>query len=129
VTLFDNNAPSMTVHPDQVWWGFGPDKIVAGGGEPVVFINPPTNQHGHTVTSLERIGSPFDNRVNVGTLFDSSPTADRVLQPGQSFTVDTSQLPNGNYPYFCKLHPWAVGELTVINSPATTAPSRGPVRR
>ncbi len=88
----------------------------------IVFVNPSTNKHPHTVTSLERVGGPFENRVNVGTLFDSSPTNATLLQPGQSFTLDTRQpapgrppLAPGNYPYFCKLHPWMVAEITLTD--------------
>jgi plastocyanin len=115
VTIFDNDAPGMTFDPEQAFWGFGPHNILVRRGDKVVFYNPSSNKHPHTVTSLERVGPPFNNRVDVGTRFDSSPSAQALVQPGQSFTVDTASLHPGNYPYFCKLHPWMVAELTVAD--------------
>jgi plastocyanin len=127
VTIFDNNAPTPpAVDPQQAFWGFGPHTILVRQGDTIVFTNPSTNFHPHTVTSLERIGGPFPTPpcptgeqlpchtvVATGTRFDSSPTQDALLTPGRPFTLDTSSLPPGNYPYFCKLHPWMVAELTV----------------
>jgi plastocyanin len=124
VTIFDNDAPTpqTAFDPEQGFWGFGPHPLLVRERDTILFVNPSTNQHPHTVTSLERVGSPFENRVNVGTLFDSSPTNATILQPGQSFTLDTRQaqpsgraLPPGNYTYFCKLHPWMVAEFTVTD--------------
>ena len=113
VSMFDNEAPGMTFDPDQAYWGFGPERVEVTVGDTLVFSNPSFNSHPHTVTSLERVGSPFDNRVAVGTRFDSSPTAQTVVPPGHAFTLDTSHLGPGNYTYFCKLHPWMVAEFTI----------------
>lgn len=115
VTLFDNDAPSPGFDPKQAFWGFGPHTVLIRQRDTLVFSNPPSNKHPHTVTSLDRIGSPFANpvTVTVGTRFDSSPTAQTLIQPGQSFTLDTAALNPGNYTYFCKLHPWMVAEFTV----------------
>jgi plastocyanin len=124
VTIFDNDAPTpqTAFDPEQAFWGFGPDVLLSRERDTILFVNPSTNLHPHTVTSLERVGSPFDNVVRVGALFDSSPTQATVLQPGQSFTLDTRQpgpgrppLPPGNYTYFCKLHPWMVAEFTITD--------------
>jgi plastocyanin len=141
VTIFDNDAPSPAppqnvFDPEQSFWGFGPHSVLVQQGDLVVFVNPSTNKHAHTVTSLERIGPPFPTPpctagtivgsdacravVAAGSLFDSSPTA--PIQPGGQFILDTLQpahgrpaLPPGNYAYFCKLHPWMVAEVTVTD--------------
>ena len=114
--MFDNDAPAMgAVDPEQAFWGFAPYAILVRQRDTVVFYNPSTNKHPDTVTSLERVGSAFENRVSVGTRFDSSPNAQALVQPGQAFTLDTSELQPGNYPYFCRLHPWMVGEITVTD--------------
>jgi hypothetical protein len=124
VTIFDNDAltPLMGFDPEQAFWGFAPPIILVRERDTIVFVNPSSNHHPHTVTSLERVGGPFENRVNVGTLFDSSPTNATLLQPGQAFTLDTRQpapgrgpLPPGHYSYFCKLHPWMVAEFTLTD--------------
>jgi len=83
-------------------------------GQAILFVNPDSNQHPHTVTSLERAGAPFANQVKVGARFDSSPDQQALLMPGQTYTLDTAQLQPGNYTYYCKLHPWMVAAFTVV---------------
>jgi endonuclease YncB( thermonuclease family) len=117
VTIVDNDPSSPEADTEQAFWGFGPHNILVTRGDTIVFVNPTTNKHQHTVTSLERVGGPFANRVNVGTLFDSSPQPQALVQPSQSFTLDTRPLAPGNYPYFCKLHPGMVAEITVTSRP------------
>jgi plastocyanin len=114
VTIFDNAASGMGFNRDQAFWGFGPYHVEARQGATVAFYNPDTNAHPHTVTSLVREGSPFANRVAVGSLFDSSPNQADLIAPGGAFRLDTSRLAPGQYPYFCKLHPWMTGFVTVL---------------
>ena len=121
VTILDNQAPSPLdgFDPDQAYWRFNPHQLVVPQGAQVVFQSPPGNHHPHTVTSLVRISGPFASPVVVhgGTIFESSPTqppdVDTRIHPGESFTLGTSILSSGNYAYFCKLHPWMNGEITV----------------
>jgi plastocyanin len=107
--------PQNLFDPAQGRWRFDPGNVEVRQGEQIVFQSPPGNHHGHTVTSLVRVGGPFPDPVQLrgGTLFDSSPTNDTVIQPGGSFPLDTSRLNPGNYAYICKLHPWMSGEFTV----------------
>jgi len=104
VTMFDNAAAAMGFAPDQALWGFAPATLTAG--QSILFVNPDSNQHPHAVTSLERTGGPFANQMNVGARFDSSPDQPTLLMPGQTYTLETTQLQPGNYTYYCKLHPW-----------------------
>ncbi len=115
MTIHDTAAPGPTFDPDQWKWFFAPDRLVVTRGEKVEFYNQGGNDHPHTVTSLERVGNPFASPVQVvaGRVFDSSPTPDKLIQPGGEFVLDTRTLAPGNYTYFCKLHPWMVGEFTV----------------
>jgi plastocyanin len=118
VVIKDTEAlsPQAGFDPRQGRWQFTPTNIEVTRGEPVVFDSPPSNIDPHTVTSLTRVGSPFAVPVQfvVGTFFDSSRTAAALIQPGESFTLDTtSTLVPGNYAYVCKLHPWMNGEITV----------------
>jgi len=117
VVIKDKEAlsPQVGFDPRQGRWQFNPTNIEVTRGEPVVFDSPPSNIDPHTVTSLTRVGSPFAVPVQfvAGTRFDSSPSAAELIQPGNSFTLDTSTLAPGNYAYVCKLHPWMNGEITV----------------
>lgn len=112
VVIKDNDAlsPQVGFDPQQGRWQFNPTNIEVRRGDPVVFDSPPSNSDPHTVTSLVRVGSPFAVPVQFrgGTLFDSG-----LIQPGESFTLDTGTLAPGNYAYVCKLHPWMNGEITV----------------
>jgi plastocyanin len=42
-----------------------------------------------------------------------------LIQPGNTWTLDTSTLeaPSGQYTYYCWLHPWMVGNFTVMPAP------------
>jgi plastocyanin len=125
VTMFDNDASGMVFHPLQPYWGYGPDNIAVMQGEVVTFYNPSSNAHPHTVTNLERVGPPFPtSNFRAGTRFDSSPTQQTLMMPGDAFTLDTASLSPGNYPYLCKLHPWMQGVLTVLDPAAQVVPAR-----
>lgn len=117
VTLYDNDAPgpSSGFDPGQGMWGFAPHHIIAMKGEAIVFNNAASNKFPHTVTDLRRTGSPFENQVATGTMFDSSPSRETLMAVGTSWTLDTSTLEQGHYAYYCRIHPWMVGNVTVIN--------------
>src|SRR4051812_23443946 len=112
VVIKDKEAlsPQIGFDPRQGRWQFNPTNIEVTRGEPVVFDSPSSNDHPHTVTNLARTSAPTTVPVSfvAGNRFDSG-----LLQPGQSFTLDTSTLVPGNYAYLCRLHPWMNGELTV----------------
>ena len=112
VVIKDNDAPTpqLGFEPRQGRWQFNPTNIEVTRGEPVVFNSPSSNDHPHTVTNLARTGAPTVVPVSfvAGNIFDSG-----LIQPGGSFTLDTSTLAPGNYAYLCRLHPWMNGEITV----------------
>jgi plastocyanin len=74
-----------------------PQDITISTGDTVLWDN--VDNAAHTVTG----GSPSDGPSGV---FDSS-----LLMAGldYSFTFDDA----GNYDYFCMVHPWMVGSVTV----------------
>jgi plastocyanin len=116
VTIFDTPAPPYRPINDETGtWGFAPSHIDAVVGEKITFVNPATNTQPHTVTSLaftQVNGNSTD--VKAGTMFDSSPNGrDSRLPVGQSFVLDTSTLPAGQYVYYCSAHPWMVGTFTL----------------
>ncbi len=116
VTMLDNDAlpPNQGFDPGQGYWGFGPDYVTVRRGEPVLFVNPETSRFPHTVTSIS-IGSEgaFSGNLAVGTHFDSSPTREALVRPGNSWTLDTTGLNPDNYAYYCRIHPWMVAKLTI----------------
>ena len=117
VTLYDNDAPGPRAGFDvaQGLWGYAPDHLVVRKGEVVVFNNPASNTLPHTVTNIERVGSPFENQLAPATKFDSSPTQDALIAAGSSWMLDTSTLDQGHYAYYCRIHSWMVASLSVVN--------------
>jgi plastocyanin len=113
VTIQDNKAPSPKdgFDPRQGRWQFNPNNVEVKRGEPVVFTNPPGNDHPHTVTNLRRTSPPLTVPATFvgGDLFDSGN-----IESGQSFTLNTANLAQGHYPFVCRLHPWMTGEVTVV---------------
>jgi plastocyanin len=114
--MLDNDArpASQGFDPGRGYWGFGPDYLVVQKGESVRFVNPATNNFPHTATSIE-MGSdgPFGGTLAVGAKFDSSPTREALVQKGNEWTLDTSNMDPGHYSYYCRIHPWMVAKLTV----------------
>jgi plastocyanin len=107
-----NNTPSLT-DPYTGTWSFAPSHLYVRQGTPVEFDNPSTNSFPHTVTSLTWSGSPTNRTLASGTLFNSSPTNAEFIRPGGSWTLDTSSLTPGLYVFYCSLHPWMSGTITV----------------
>jgi plastocyanin len=109
VLMVDNDAPFAPAgNPGLGLWGFAPAHLAVYQGEALVFENPATNKRPHTVTSLTWGGTPTARTLESGTLFDST-----IVMPGNTFTLDTTPLPPGQYVYYCTLHPWMLGTVTV----------------
>ena len=116
VTMIDNDAPTPNQGIDmgQGYWGYGPQLVHVKKGEQVTFQNPASNKRPHTVTSISLGGMPFENNLVAGAKFDSSPTREALVAPGSTWTLDTSSLDAGNYAYYCRIHPWMVGQISVL---------------
>ena len=116
VTMIDNVAVAANqgIEIGQAYWGYGPNIIHVKKGEQVMFNNPATNKRPHSVTSISLGGMPFENNLAAGAKFDSSPTREALVTPGNSWTLDTNTLDAGNYAYYCRIHPWMVGQITVM---------------
>ncbi len=71
---------------------YGTASLTVNKGDKVTFTN--RDQMTHTVTSD---AGKFNGSVDAG----------------QSFTLDTSNLAPGTYPYHCTPHPWMTGTITV----------------
>lgn len=81
---------------------FNPQFITIQIGNTVTWTNADTV--GHTATS----GKLTDNKT--GTIFDSG-----LINAGKSYT-STPFKTAGTYYYFCQVHPWMTGQITVVSS-------------
>jgi len=79
---------------------FEPDELSVNVGTTVVWTNDDTATH--TVTS----GNPSDDKF--GTVFDSG-----ISQFKASTTFSHKFTDTGTFSYFCQLHPWMTGKVTV----------------
>jgi len=94
-------------------FNFTPSQITVKFGAEITWIN---NDNGvHTVVSGK---SGINNVMYADGVFDSGPFGPQV-----NFTQ--SFFKEGNYQYFCKLHPWLTGQVTV--SPYSGPPDQKPV--
>jgi plastocyanin len=75
---------------------YGPDVAVASQGYTFEWTN--TDSVAHTVTSA----------IDFGETFDSG-----LINAGDVFTLDTSDLAIGEYEYLCIIHPWMVASLVI----------------
>jgi plastocyanin len=113
VAIVDNNGGFAPGDPGTGMWGFMPSHVTVSKGQTIVFDNPAGNFRPHSVTSVTVNGPTFDKVLEAGAKFDSSPTREQLLQPGSSFTLDTTMLDAGHYAYYCVIHPWMVASITV----------------
>ena len=74
-----------------------PYHVTVSAGEEIIWSNDDTAAH--TVTS----GSPSDGPSGA---FDSG-----LFMAGESYSTTLDE--SGEYPYFCMVHPWMIGNITV----------------
>jgi plastocyanin len=128
VMMVDNDGPLPRdgIDPRTGEWGFSPYHLAVASGEQITFTNPAGNRRPHDVFSLSMSGSPPQVSWDVGAQFNSGSTPDVLLRPEGStkpdssepapstWTLDTGALGPGHYTYFCTLHPWMTGTITVL---------------
>ncbi|QMU55143.1 MAG: hypothetical protein GKS07_09790 [Nitrosopumilus sp.] len=100
---YDVNIPTGSASPDApFFWQSEKDGSTSGiveilKGDTIMWKNADTAAH--TVTSGIAEEGPDD-------IFDSG-----IFGPGKSFPQTFSE--SGNFPYYCLLHPWMIGEIIV----------------
>jgi len=80
---------------------FSPDTLTTLQGKTITVVN--TDSAPHTVTSGEGA-----HDFKAGQLFDTS-----TMLPGSNSVIDTSALGKGDYQYFCSIHPFMKGVITI----------------
>ena len=96
VTLTILEGSSIQGNPD-----YDPDELTVKKGDKITVNNADTMPH--TVTNGESGSDP-----NSGKLFDTS-----IINGGDSAELDTSTVDAGTHPYYCMLHPYMTGTLTI----------------
>jgi len=80
---------------------YDPDELTVKKGDKITVNNVDTMPH--TVTNGESGSDP-----NSGKLFDTS-----IINGGDSAEIDTSTVDAGAHPFYCMVHPYMTGTLTV----------------
>jgi len=117
VLMVDNDGPLPPQGAVDFWtgnWSFSPQHVTVLKGEAVVFDSPAGNFRPHNVVSIASPGEPFPPAVEVGAGFSSGLTRESIIRPGSSWTLDTNGVAPGHYGYYCTIHPWMVGSITVL---------------
>jgi cytochrome c oxidase subunit 2 len=96
VTLTILEGSSIQGNPD-----YDPKELTVKKGDKILVDNVDTMPH--TVTNGESGSDP-----NSGKLFDTS-----IINGGDSAEIDTSTVDAGAHPYYCMVHPYMTGTLTV----------------
>jgi plastocyanin len=96
ITLKILEGSSIQGNPD-----YDPDELTVKKGDTINVDNVDTMPH--TVTNGESGSDP-----NSGKLFDTS-----IINGGDSAEIDTSAVDAGAYPYYCMVHPYMTGSLTI----------------
>ena len=80
---------------------YDPDELTVKKGDKILVDNVDTMPH--TVTNGESGSDP-----NSGKLFDTS-----IINGGDSAEIDTSTVDAGTHPFYCMVHPYMTGTLTI----------------
>ena len=84
---------------------YDPDSLTVKAGDTIAVDN--EDSAPHTVTNGEDATDP-----NMGKLFDTS-----IINAGDSSEIVTTDLKPGEYPFFCSVHPYMTGAMTVQKNP------------
>ncbi len=95
-TLTIPNGASVQGNP-----AYEPDPLTVKVGDTIAVENKDTTPH--TVTNGKDATDP-----TMGQLFDTS-----IINAGDSAEIVTADMDPGEYPYFCSVHPYMTGTLTV----------------
>ena len=96
VTLTILDGSSLQGNPD-----YDPDELTVKKGDTILVNNADTMPH--TVTNGESSTDP-----NSAKIFDTS-----IIMGGESAELETSNVDAGTYPYYCMVHPYMTGSLTI----------------
>jgi len=99
-----SSGPSITIPAGAATPGnpaYAPDALTVTKGDVITVTNDDTAPH--TATSGEGPQDP-----NAAKLFDTS-----IIMAGDTAQIDTASLEAGDYAYYCTVHPFMTGTITV----------------
>jgi len=99
-----SSGPSITIPAGAATPGnpaYAPDALTVTKGDVITVTNDDTAPH--TSTSGEGPQDP-----NAAKLFDTS-----IIMAGETAQIDTASLEAGDYSYYCTVHPFMTGTITV----------------
>ena len=96
VTLTILEGSATQGNPD-----YEPDELTVTKGNTILVDNVDTMPH--TVTNGESSADP-----NSAKIFDTS-----IIMGGESTVLETTNIDAGTYPYYCVVHPYMTGSLTI----------------
>ncbi|TVP40136.1 cupredoxin domain-containing protein [Candidatus Nitrosocosmicus arcticus] len=99
-----SSGPSVTIPAGASTPGnpaYAPDTLTVTKGDVITVSNDDTVPH--TATSGEGPQDP-----NAAKLFDTS-----IIMAGDTAQIDTASLEAGDYAYYCTVHPFMTGSITV----------------
>lgn len=118
VVIYDNDATTARREGRHfLEWGFAPNQLIVMPGDVILFENPATNSLPHAVTSITWRGVGAERTLESGTRFNSSPTVETLMKPGESWRLDTAGFAPGFYLFYCWPHPWMTGAFFVAPPP------------
>jgi plastocyanin len=126
VMIVDMEAPGVPGNPEQGSWGYSPFHVNAVKGDTIMFMQGENAFRPHTVTSITWTGQAPARELASAKTFDSSPSQAEYLQKGMSWTLDTAGLDPGQHVYYCTIHPWMVGTISLA-APAAETPATADV--
>jgi len=98
------NAPTLTILEGSSIQGnpdYDPDELTVKKGNKITINNADTMPH--TVTNGESATDP-----NSAKFFDTS-----IINGGETAEIDTSTIDAGKYQFYCMIHPYMKGSLTL----------------
>ncbi len=98
------SGPALTILSGAAVKGnpnFQPDELTAKKGDTIQVTN--QDNVPHTVTSGTGSSDP-----DSGKYFDT-----KIIDPSGSASIDTSNMPSGSYPFYCQIHPYMTGKITI----------------
>ncbi|MFN0073995.1 MAG: hypothetical protein ACKVVP_21155 [Chloroflexota bacterium] len=122
VMIVDQEAPQTPGNAAQGAWGYAPFNVSAVKGDTIKFMQGENAFRPHTVTSITWTGQAPTRELASAKTFDSSPTRETYMNKGDSWVLDTATLDPGQILYYCTLHPWMVGTIS-LTAPAADAPA------
>ena len=114
VQIVDNEGVFNPIDARTGEWGYAPMHVTVTKGDTITFFSPGDNRRPHSVTSIEFSSRNMEAQLSKAGLFNSSPDQAGLIRANGEWELTTENAEPGHYLYYCYLHPWMVGTITVL---------------